>query len=133
MAPKLLMKDTSLQQVLDPQYYLAGVERLADEILRPEGESPSFHLRRTVAGDDHDGEMLDPGRERRQLCQHLESIFDRHVKIQENEVRPALRVEFHYASRVRRGRDVGIAGSVQRSEERRVGEERRLKGGSAAS
>ena len=86
---KLLMEEARLEQVLDPEYDLRLVKRLADEILGPERECPALHFGRIVGCDHDHRQAVDAKREGRELLQHGESVVVGHVEIEEHDVRPA--------------------------------------------
>lgn len=89
---------------------LGDLERLRNEVVRTCLQRTRPHRTRYVHREHHDGKVLF-GRNPL-LCKHVESIFMRHVEVQEHQVRPVVLHRPERLARIRLGADPSVAGAA---------------------
>ena len=132
LALDLQIEEPRLEQRADPEQDFVGVERLVDEVFGAARQRLASCLRRHVAGEHQDRQVggLDDLVE---LVHHCEAVQVRHVKVEQDEIRPVLHVQRRRFARVVRAvervkparsqhatQDFHVAGLVVDDEDARV-------------
>src|SRR5256714_14712970 len=78
-----LIQELCLQQVANPQQYLGGIERLANEILGAESQRAVSDIGAGVGGNHQNGKVTTDN-VRDDLLQNLKSILLAHVTIEQH-------------------------------------------------
>jgi hypothetical protein len=109
---ELLVQEARLQQVLDPQQHLDGVERLGQEVLGPRGQGAPLGLGRHV-GRQHHHRQVGPLRQGPQLRHHRHAVQVGHHQVQQDQVRLKLHVHGDGLARVGQAPPAGVAALPQ--------------------
>ncbi len=107
---ELLIEEADLQHVVNSRFDFDEIERFADEVFRTGLQRA--HLVAGLGGDDEHGEVgvRVVGLE---TLHHDESVYARHLQVEQNEVVAVRAMECADLERIHRRRHVHVAGIVQ--------------------
>ena len=114
---ELLVEHPRLEQVVDAQHDLDGVERLGDEVARAHLQCALLHRRVAVAGDDQHGQRAARRQQVPQLLEDLEPVELRHVEVEDQQVGLAVAQQRQGLERIGGGVDAAVAAAVQEAGE----------------
>ena len=114
LALDLQIQEPGLEQRADPEHDFIARERLVQKVFGPTRQRLALGLLRDVAGEHQDREVgcLDDLVER---VHHCEAVEMRHVKVEQDEVRPVLEVHRDRVPRVAGREDASETAALEQT------------------